>query len=91
VRFLIGFGIGVVLGIMFAPAPGERTRAELARRLRDLSQVPERKVQEKVDKVAARAEAKAGEIGSRVGREVAEAAVKAVRSEVRGDEGKRTS
>ncbi len=88
-RFLLGFGIGVVLGIIFAPAPGEETRAQFADKLKNLAHAPQRKVQQTMEEVAAQAEAKAGDIGSKVGREVAEAAVKAVRSEVLNDTGER--
>lgn len=81
-RFLLGFAIGVGLGMIFAPAPGEETRRRLLDKTRELAQLPERKVQEKVQEISATSKDKAGEIGSRVGREAAEAAVQAVTDEV---------
>jgi gas vesicle protein len=81
-RFLLGFGVGVVLGIIFAPAPGGETRTRLAGKARELVHLPERKVQEKVQEVADASKARAGEIGSRVGRQAAEAAVQAVSDEM---------
>jgi gas vesicle protein len=81
-KLVLGFAIGVALGLVFAPASGEKTRAQLKNKARDLSRYPARKAQEKVRKAAAETEQRAGEIGSRVGREVAQAAVKAVTREV---------
>ena len=81
-RFVLGFAVGVALGLVFAPAPGVETRRELGNKVRELSRYPERKIEEKVQEAAASAEQKAGEIGSRVGRDAAQAAVKAVTSEV---------
>lgn len=81
-RFLLGFGIGVVLGIVFAPAPGEETRDRLLDKARELVHLPERKIQEKAQEIAEVSKDRAGEIGSRVGRQAAEAAVQAVKDEV---------
>jgi gas vesicle protein len=81
-KFVLGFAIGVALGIVFAPAPGSETRRELKNKARELSDYPERKINEKVQEAAASAQEKAGDIGSRVGRDAAQAAVKAVTSEV---------
>jgi gas vesicle protein len=67
---------------VFAPAPGEKTRSQLKNKARDFTGYPERKTREKIRAVAAETEQRAGEIGSRVGRDVAQAAVKAVTSEV---------
>jgi gas vesicle protein len=81
-KFVLGFAIGVALGIVFAPAPGSETRRELKNKVHELSDYPERKINEKVQEAAASAQEKAGDIGSRVGRDAAQAAVKAVTSEV---------
>ena len=81
-KLVLGFAIGVALGLVFAPAAGKRTRAQLKDKARDLTHYPERKAQEKVREVAAETEQRAGEIGSREGRDSAQAAVKAVTSEV---------
>jgi gas vesicle protein len=72
----------MALGIIFAPAPGEETRTRLASRARELVHLPERKVQEKVQEATDASKAKAGEIGSRVGRQAAEAAVQAASDEM---------
>jgi gas vesicle protein len=37
--FVLGIGVGVVLGILFAPAGGEAVRAKLAGRLRGLREL----------------------------------------------------
>jgi gas vesicle protein len=85
VKFFLGLGIGVALGILFAPARGEETRRQLSERAHDLASVPGRQMQEKVAEIARKSEQKAGEVGSEVGRQAAEAAVRAVREEVLGD------
>lgn len=81
-KFIFGFAIGVALAFVFAPAAGKETRAQLKKKTRELARYPERKIAEKVAEAAGRTEEKAGEIGSRVEREAAQAAVKAVVSEV---------
>lgn len=81
-KFVLGFAVGVALGLVFAPAPGSETRRELKNKARELAHFPERKIEEKVREAASSAEQKAGDIGSRVGRDAAQAAVKAVTSEV---------
>ena len=80
-KLVLGFAIGVALGLVFAPASGEKTRAQLKNKARDLAHYPERRAQEKIRRAAAETEQRAGEIGSRVGRDAAQAAVKAVISE----------
>lgn len=81
-KLVLGFAIGVALGLVFAPACGEKTRTQLKNKARDFTRYPGRKAQEKIREVAAGAEQRAGEMGSRVGRDVAQAAGKAVTSEV---------
>ncbi len=79
-RFLLGLVTGVFVGILFAPAPGEQTRAQLADKARDLSEIPIQKAAE----AAQASKQKAGEIGARVGRQAAEAAVQAASDELIG-------
>jgi gas vesicle protein len=79
-KFLLGFGIGIGLALLFAPAAGKETRDQLAGKMRNLARMPERKL----DEAAEVAKEKAGELGSRVGREAAEAAVESIREDVLG-------
>lgn len=65
-KFLSGLTIGVVLGFLFAPAAGEQTRHALAEKMQNAAAESEQKLQ-----------AKAGDLGSKVGRQAAEAAVAA--------------
>jgi gas vesicle protein len=44
--FLLGLGIGAVLGFLFAPEPGEATRGRLQRKLRGLRDLAAEKVEE---------------------------------------------
>jgi len=90
-KFVLGFAVGVALGLVFAPAPGTETRRDLKNKVRELSHYPERRIEEKVQQAAASAEQKAGDIGSRVGRDAAQAAVKAVASEVLKDDQKHSA
>lgn len=82
-RFLLGVGIGMCVGVLLAPAPGEETRQKIASRARDLMEIPERKMEEKAAEVAESAKEKAGDIGGEVGRKAAEAAVEAVSDNLR--------
>ena len=84
-RLVLGFAIGVALGLVFAPASGEKSRTQLKNKARDFTRHPERKAQEKVRVVAAETEQKAGEIGSRAGRKVRQAG-KAVTDVLHNDE-----
>lgn len=80
-RFLLGFGIGIGLGMIIAPASGAETRRKLRETITDLAHLPEERLQEAAENI----EAKAGDLGSRVGRQAAEAAVESVRKDVLGD------
>ena len=80
-KFILGFAVGVVLAILYAPAPGEETRGRLAEKARDLARLP----QQKAEELARISKEKAGDLGGRVGRQAAEAAVEAVRSEIAGE------
>jgi gas vesicle protein len=44
--FLIGLGVGVGLGVLFAPGRGEDTRRDLGERLNSISQDTQQKAQE---------------------------------------------
>lgn len=73
-RFVVGLGIGVALGLLYAPAPGEVNRNWLMRKAGELSNLPARKLQQ----VAEAGKEKAGDLGARIGRQAAEAAVQSV-------------
>jgi gas vesicle protein len=77
-RFVLGLGIGIGLGMVFAPASGEETREMIAENLGDIAEAPRRKIEETLDDV----QQQAGEIGSRLGQNLAESAVEAVRPNV---------
>ena len=77
-KFLFGLMFGVALGVVFAPAPGEQTRANLAEKTREVEEASERKL-----------ELVAGDVGSRVGRQAGEAAVAAVAQELLPNQGER--
>ncbi len=79
-KFILGFGVGVVLGMLFAPAKGTETRARLRGAAQDLAELPRRKEVE----VADISKEKAGQLGERIGRQSAEAAVDAVEKKVLG-------
>jgi len=66
-KFLLGLTVGTVLAMLFAPARGEETREKLGYKVREMAQGSEQKLQEK-----------AGELGAKVGREAAQAAVATV-------------
>jgi len=77
-KFVLGLAIGVALGLVLAPASSEETRTQLKQKARDFNHYRERQAQEKLQEVGTATEQKAGEIGSRVGRDVAQADVKAI-------------
>lgn len=79
-RFLLGLGIGVAIGLLYAPASGEETRSQLFAKAQGLSDWPERKVEE----LAEAGKEKAGELGARVGRQAAEAAVQSAIEDLTG-------
>lgn len=78
-RFFCGFGIGIALGLLYAPASGKTSRNRLVHKIQELSHLPEQKVAE----LAEEGKEKAGELGARVGRQAAEAAVQAVADDLR--------
>jgi len=86
IRFLLGFGVGIGLGVLFAPVRGEATRHELAHKARHLVEIPKRHLRESLEQAANAAEEKAGDIGSRIGRQAAEAAVESVKKEILGED-----
>ena len=74
-KFILGVAAGIALGLIFAPAPGEETRARLKDKAGELAEIPRQKAAELADA----AEQRAGEIGARVGRELAQSSVEAMR------------
>ena len=74
-RFIFGLGIGVGLGMIFAPASGEETRNMIAENLGEIATAPRQKLDEALGNV----QEQAGEIGKRFGENLAESAVGAVR------------
>lgn len=86
-KFLLGFGIGVALGIIFAPAAGEQTRRKLREKASEIAELP----QKKASQAAGVAKEKAGELGARVGREAAEAAVDTVTEDFLGQKKDRSA
>jgi gas vesicle protein len=83
VKFLLGFAVGLGLGLIFAPAPGSETLKRITQKARELARIPEQKAAEAADA----AKEKAGEMGSRIGRQAAEAAVQSLKDEVLGQKG----
>lgn len=82
-RFILGLSMGVVVGLLYAPARGEQTRRKLWERIEDAGMSPRQAALRMTDE----AEKKAGDLGERIGRRVGEATVEAIREEI--DEGKR--
>lgn len=66
-KFLIGIGCGVGLGLLIAPAEGEETRKQLLEVARNPREVAQRKVQDVREEIA--------QMGADLGRQVAEKAV----------------
>ena len=58
-NFLLGLGLGYIIGLLVAPAPGAQTRDELAQRAHHLAEVPRQKLTEAYDSGRQRA----GEMG----------------------------
>jgi len=80
-KFLLGIGCGVGLGLLIAPAPGEETREQLmdlATRPGDLAR---QKVQEVREDIA--------QMGANLGRQVAEKAVDKVVPDALNQPGRR--
>ncbi len=90
-KFLFGVGLGFVVGMIVAPAPGTDSRRRLAQTVRGWVNAPRERMEEKVDEIARKSEQKAGDVGSEVGRKAAEAAVRAVREEVIGSPENKTA
>jgi len=81
-KFLLGFGIGVGLAMLFAPASGEETRGRILHKAQDLSDLPRKKAAQMADM----SKEKAGQVGADVGRRAAEGAVEAVKQNLAGDQ-----
>jgi gas vesicle protein len=80
-KFLLGFAVGLGLGLLFAPASGEETRRRLISKM-------ENKTRGKATGIADISQEKAGQVGEDIGRRVAEAAVQAVKDDLLSDKGK---
>jgi gas vesicle protein len=80
-RFLIGFGVGIALGMIFAPAKGSETRDRLRDKAQELADLPRKKAVQMADV----SKEKAGELGEGIGRQTPEAAVEAVKQNILGD------
>lgn len=72
------------VGMLLAPAPGEQTRRSVARKARDLVEMPQRKIEEGIEQAAEATKEKAADLGGKIGREAAETAVETVREGVLG-------
>lgn len=72
-KFLLGFIVGITGALLLAPARGEETRSRLMETGRNLANRSEGKLNEAVEQVSQTAREKAGEIGSVVGRQAAQA------------------
>lgn len=81
-KFLFGLAIGVVVGLLYAPAPGEETRERLYEKAGDYARVP----QEKLADLAQDKKEKVARMGERLGREAAESAVDSVSDKLRQGE-----
>ena len=77
-KFLLGVGLG--LALLFAPAEGKALRRRLLQKGSDLLHTPSRKARQVTEALKERA----GEVGARVGRQAAEAAVGGITDEVVG-------
>jgi gas vesicle protein len=81
-RFLAGFAVGIGLGIIFAPARGSQTRAQLREKAEEVADLPRKKAAQ----MANIGKEKAGELGARIGRQSAEAAAEAIKQNVLGND-----
>jgi len=81
-KFLFGIAVGLIVGLLYAPAPGEETRERLYRKAGDYAQVPQRKIADIVDQN----KEKVADIGARLGREAVESAVDSATEKLRNDE-----
>ena len=80
-KFLIGIGCGVGLGLLIAPARGEETREQLMELASRPTDVARQKVQEVKEGIA--------QMGADLGRQVAEKAVDKVVPEALNQPGRR--
>jgi gas vesicle protein len=81
-KFILGFAIGLGMALLVAPASGTETRRQIKERIRELAHLPHKKLEH----AAEAAKAQAGELGSKIGREAAEAAVEKITDQVLGTE-----
>jgi gas vesicle protein len=77
-KFMLGFFVGLAGALLFAPARGEETRSRLIETGHNLANRSASKLNQTVEQVSETAREKAGEIGSAVGRQAAEAVADSV-------------
>lgn len=70
-KFLAGVGIGFGVGLLIAPARGQETRRKLKEKAEQVAEAPRKKAVETLEA----SKGKAGAMGEKIGRQVAEAAV----------------
>lgn len=70
-KFILGFGIGIALGIIFAPAKGEEMRARLKGKAKQAANLTRKRAVEMADA----SKEKAAELGEKIGGLRTEAAV----------------
>jgi len=76
-RFLVGLGLGVAAGLLFAPASGEETRRELRERVDDSVTAGRRKWGEVLEE----GREKAGRVGHQAGKRAFDKLTEDVRPE----------
>jgi hypothetical protein len=79
-KVALGLMLGVTLGIVFAPGAGAETRRRILAGAKTLLRAPH----DAANEIAEKTREKAGDIGARVGRDAAQAAVSAIQREVIG-------
>ncbi len=84
-KFILGIAVGFFVGLLIAPRSGEETRELLMDRAGEIAEAPQRRVEERIREIARASEEKAGEIGSEVGKNTAQAAVRTIADEMLGD------
>ncbi len=78
-RFLIGLGLGITAGLLFAPASGEQMRRDLRERLDEGVAAGRRKWGEVVEE----GRDKAGDVGRRAGQQAYDKLTESIRPEER--------
>ena len=87
-KFIIGLAIGIATGLLVAPRRGEETREQLLEKGRELAERPQRALRDKVRDIGQQTERKAGDLGSELGRNAAQSAVRNITEAVSGEQKK---